>query len=191
MGPPDVAYPDGMLGRWDVKRLLADVDFPQGQSDAEGVLAEQMLSHKGKVDSFTTRFIPGKNGVVSDRDFNMRSLTSVSEGANVDVQWKATNPNVLTVSYPTGTLRETKVSSPPPARTLLIQPISAPSVQSPLHPTAKAGIRRIPVSRLTHINHRDFEPPYILSHTRSQSGQRHSTQRRRLLNGANIRASQT
>lgn len=112
MGPPDVAYPNGMLGRWRVKRLLADVDFPQGQSEAEATLADQMLSRKGTVDAFTTRFIPGKNGVVSDRGFNMRSLTSVCEGADVDVQWKATNPNVLTVNYPTGALRETKVISP-------------------------------------------------------------------------------
>lgn len=111
MGPPDVAYPESMLGRWRVRRSLADVTFPNGEAAAETDVA-QMLGRKGTVDSFTVRFIQGKGGVVSDRDFNARALTRASEGADVAVQWKSSNPNVLTVSYPSGILRETKVRGP-------------------------------------------------------------------------------
>jgi len=111
MGPPDVAYPESMLGRWRVRRSLADVTFPNGEAAAETDVA-QMLGRKGTVDSFTVRFIQGKGGVVSDRDFNTRALTRASEGADVAVQWKSSNPNVLTVSYPSGMLRETKVRGP-------------------------------------------------------------------------------
>jgi hypothetical protein len=112
MGPPDVVYPDGVLGRWRVQRVLADVDFPHGTAKADAQLAEAMLARRGSADAFEVRFITGKGGVVADRDFNMRSLTAASEGAGVAVQWKASNPNVLTVQYPDGQLRETKVCAP-------------------------------------------------------------------------------
>lgn len=110
MGPPDVTYPDAMLGRWKVRRLLADVSFPNGEAASASRLAQQMLDQKGTVDVFTARFIQGKGGVVSDRDFNLKGLAKASENADVAVQWKSSNPNVLTVSYPIGTLRETKVT---------------------------------------------------------------------------------
>ena len=110
MGPPDVAYPEVMLGRWEVRRVLADVDFPRGQQSADAALAEAMLERIGTTEAFSSRFIPGKNGVVADREYNIRSLVRASEGADVTAQWKASNPNVLTVSYPTGELREIKVT---------------------------------------------------------------------------------
>ena len=113
MGPPDVAYPEGMLGRWQVQRVLADVDFPQGRENAQESLAEELLARKGRIDAFSARFIPGKNGIVSDREFNVRNLIKATEGTSVDVQWKVLNPNVLTVSYPNGALRETKVFATP------------------------------------------------------------------------------
>ena len=112
MGPPDVVYPDGVLGRWRVQRVLADVDFPQGTSKADARLAEAMLARRGRADAFAVRFITGKGGVVADREFNMRSLAAASEGVGVDVQWKPSNPNLLTVQYPDGQLRETKVCAP-------------------------------------------------------------------------------
>jgi hypothetical protein len=112
MGPPDVVYPDGVIGRWRVQRVLADVDFPQGTAKADAQLAEAMLARMGRADAFEVRFIKGKGGVVADREFNMRSLTAASEGAGVAVQWKASNPNVLTVQYPDGQIRETKVCAP-------------------------------------------------------------------------------
>ena len=110
MGPPDVAYPEVMLGRWEVRRVLADVDFPRGQQSADTALAEAMLERIGSTETFSSRFIPGKNGVVADREYNIRSLVRASEGADVTAQWKVSNPNVLTVSYPTGELREIKVT---------------------------------------------------------------------------------
>ena len=109
MGPPDVVYPAGVLGRWRVQRVLADVEFPQGEAQADAGIAGAMVARKGRTDAFAVRFIAGKGGVVADREFNTRSVTSASEGADVSVQWKATNPNVLTVQYPDGQLRETKV----------------------------------------------------------------------------------
>lgn len=120
MGPPDVVYPDGMLGRWRVQRVLADVNFPQGaaKADANGILAR-----KGKVDTFAVRFITGEGGVVADREFNIRSLTSASEGADVSVNWKSSNPNVLTMQYPDGQLRETKVCAPCPVASVSDRPV--------------------------------------------------------------------
>ncbi len=109
MGPPDVVYPASVLGRWRVQRVLADVEFPQGEAQVDAGIADMMVARKGRTDAFAVRFIAGKGGVVADREFNTRSLTSASDGADVSVQWKASNPNVLTVQYPDGQLRETKV----------------------------------------------------------------------------------
>ena len=109
LGPPDVVYPDDMLGRWRVQRVLADVEFPKGEAQADAGIAEEMQARKGRTENFEARFISGKGGTVADREFNTRSAIRATEGADVTVQWKATNPNVLTVAYPNGVLRETKV----------------------------------------------------------------------------------
>ena len=111
MGPPDVGFPAGMLGRWSVRRLLVDVEFPQGEaSPEEDPTASQLLQRKGAIEQFNARFIQGKGGlIVADRDYNARSIAKSTEGTSVEVQWKATNPNVLTMSYPNGLLREVKV----------------------------------------------------------------------------------
>ena len=110
MGPPDVGYPKEMLGRWSVQRLLVDVEFPQGQAGAEASIAADLLERKGAIERYNVRFIQGKGGLtVADRDYMARSMARAIEGVNVEVQWKNTNPNVLTVSYPTGVLREVKV----------------------------------------------------------------------------------
>jgi hypothetical protein len=111
MGPPDVGFPAGMLGRWSVRRLLVDVEFPQGQAGLEeDPTASQLLQRKGVIEQFSARFIQGKGGlIVADRDYNARSMEKSTEGSSVEVQWKATNPNVLTMSYPNGLLREVKV----------------------------------------------------------------------------------
>ena len=110
MGPPDVGYPKEMLGRWSVQRLLVDVEFPQGQAGAEAPIGEELLERKGAIERYNVRFIQGKGGLtVADRDYIARSMARAIEGVNVEVQWKPSNPNVLTVSYPTGVLREVKV----------------------------------------------------------------------------------
>jgi hypothetical protein len=52
MGPPDVVYPYGVLGRWHVQLVLADLDFPQGTAKADAQLAEAMLARMGRADTF-------------------------------------------------------------------------------------------------------------------------------------------
>lgn len=65
---------------------------------------------EGKTESFEWRFIRNLENIVADREFNQRSLIKAQEGKDVGVVWLMTNPNVLSVSYPDGRVRELKVT---------------------------------------------------------------------------------
>ncbi|EKX48299.1 hypothetical protein GUITHDRAFT_105906 [Guillardia theta CCMP2712] len=107
-GPKDVFYPDSFRGKWNVERTITGVELLAAIEDQD--LYKKVLSRKDKVEQYTTRYIPKEDGTIADREYNTRQLLAAEDEKGMDVQWSASNPNVLTVSYPDGRIEERKVT---------------------------------------------------------------------------------
>jgi hypothetical protein len=106
MGQPDVAYPVSLAGRWKATRTLAGIDFPTGEAAADPALVEALQKKLNVKEEFPMRFIRNGDRVVADRAFNAEQEQLAVNKLAVAAQWQPSNPNVLTVTFPDGTVTE-------------------------------------------------------------------------------------
>jgi hypothetical protein len=137
-GPPDTLYPPFFAGEWVLTREGAGLTVAASGEDGNGKekadpqdLAQAQQWAAERV-SYPVRFLPyedGNNGgdgkVIADRGYNEAGLWRVRVGAAaggggkskselyldaITPRWDRSNPNVLTVSFPDGIVREVKVT---------------------------------------------------------------------------------
>eukprot|EP00960_Hanusia_phi_P051998 761171-Hanusia_phi.AAC.3 len=109
-GPKDVFYPESFRGKWNVNRYITGVDVLKGAAVEDQDLYTKILSRKDKLEQFSVRYIQKEDGTIADREYNTRQVLAMEDEKGLDVQWSASNPNVLTVSYPDGRIEERKVT---------------------------------------------------------------------------------
>mmetsp|Transcript_40662 Transcript_40662/g.115897 ORF Transcript_40662/g.115897 Transcript_40662/m.115897 type:complete len:224 (-) Transcript_40662:187-858(-) len=126
LGPPDVYYPASWLGKWERRESVVSVTAPEGPSkvDPPHLLsdAEKLLN---RTIVFPVRYIERGSGVVMDRAFVWGNTESarryciesggggvlpIGEVSGYPTRWSESNPNILTIDMPGGTIREMKVT---------------------------------------------------------------------------------
>jgi hypothetical protein len=131
-GPPDTLFPPFFAGEWVLTREGAGLSVAQGgkeNADAEDL--KQAEQWAGERVSYPVRFLPydeekggegaGGGKVIADRGFNEAALWRARIGAGrgkkselyldaITPRWDRSNPNVLTVAFPDGVVREVKVT---------------------------------------------------------------------------------
>lgn len=139
-GAPDTLYPSFFAGEWQVTREVVGLTIPPEEADkVDPQDLAQAKAQQGEKLTYTVRFLPydeveggdaaaaaaegqekkGGGMVIADRGFNEENLWKArlalagkselyQEG--VSSRWERSNPNVLTVSFPDGVVREIKVT---------------------------------------------------------------------------------
>jgi hypothetical protein len=136
-GQPDIFYPAYFQGSWRLTRTLVGYtvadDATNGGSGAEDAATVRRLVAKANALQGTPLryrvrfFMNGKGNVVADRAFNQLSFEKAraaallggggggggsgdTESEPTEIRWDPDSPNILTVSFASGLLREIKVT---------------------------------------------------------------------------------
>lgn len=136
-GAPDTLYPSFFAGEWQVTREVVGLTIPPEEADkVDPQDLAQAKAQQGEKLTYIVRFRPyeeegdaaaaadggmtkGGGMLIADRGFNEENLWKArlalagkselyQEG--VSSRWERNNPNVLTVSFPDGVVREIKVT---------------------------------------------------------------------------------
>mmetsp|Transcript_35588 Transcript_35588/g.81360 ORF Transcript_35588/g.81360 Transcript_35588/m.81360 type:complete len:653 (+) Transcript_35588:126-2084(+) len=132
LGPPDVYYPPYFVGRWKVTRVISSSDdLPWTDLKDNGVELPISISCEARFVPYNagkdfTDFDNQSNDIpaIADRSFNEKALNSalaeeISKLFSTkepviptvrSIDWTATNPNVLSISYADGASKEVKVT---------------------------------------------------------------------------------
>lgn len=128
-GAPDTLFPSFFAGEWMLTREGAGLTVAQGkEGDVDPEDMRQARQWSAERVSYPVRFLPyedeGEGGdkrkVIADRGNNEAALWRARAGSGsgkselyldaITPRWDRTNPNVLTVSFPDGLVREVKVT---------------------------------------------------------------------------------
>ena len=121
MGIPDVYYPKNLyLGEWIVEENISSYDESTAVKTAVAIDFKlfqglQSFATDGKPLRYKSYYIPTEGGVVLDRSASTSSfaaalLNSASASRGISTQWSQQNPNLLTISDPSGQIVEYKVT---------------------------------------------------------------------------------
>ncbi len=124
-GAPDTLYPAFFEGEWSVRRDFVGLTIPPEEADkVDPQDLAQAQARQGEKLQYIMRFLPYDSdanpsdaAVIADRAFNEEQLwrsrladkSELYRDAVVS-RWDRSNPNVLTVSFPDGLVREIKVT---------------------------------------------------------------------------------
>ena len=120
-GQPDIFYPPYFQGSWQVERTCVGVveGGTQTLSTEDAAIIRSIMEEaealQNKPVAFKARFFFHRGKLISDRAFNTfgferAKATILSTSEPVEPQWDPDNPNILTIGFASGLLREVKVT---------------------------------------------------------------------------------
>ncbi len=127
-GPQDILYPPFFAGEWVLTREGAGLAVAPGEEGKKADPQDLAQARQWEAErlSYAVRFLPyvfeeGDGRVIADRGYNEAGLWRARAGGTgggkselfldaITPRWDRSNPNVLTVSFPDGVVREVKVT---------------------------------------------------------------------------------